>query len=343
MSGSATVSADSTPELAVVLIARNQVWNVERLVRSVRENTVDVDARIVFVDSASTDGTPELAEEFGVRVIRLDGSQRLTAAAGRLAGQRATTSEYILFLDGDMELVDGWLEQGLSALRADTRLAGVAGEVIDLPLPDAGGTQGSGLGAPEWAEQRVRLTAVPFVGGASLYRRSTLNEVGSFDVGLYSEEEPELALRLRMAGYNLMMTSMPMVLHYTAPEELLSTIIARWRRNLYLGAGQVVRKHAGRPATLLFWLRMRGFWIAPLLAILIMVSAGLIWMFTGRVFWFLLLACCFVLMFVLLAVRRKSLVSAAHTFLKRLVILDGFLRGMFLYPVKDHTGLKGSR
>src|SRR5690625_4465821 len=98
-------------DLAVVLIARNQVWNVERLVRSVTSTPEGASAELVLVDSASGDGTPQRARELGVTVLELDGSQRLTAAAGRVAGQEATESDYVLFLDGDMELAPGWLSQ----------------------------------------------------------------------------------------------------------------------------------------------------------------------------------------------------------------------------------------
>ena len=329
----AMVDREARPDLAVVLITRNQSWNVSRLVRSVQERTAELATALVLVDSASSDDTVQIARDLGLRVIELDGSQRLTAAAGRLAGQQASASEYLLFLDGDMELVDGWLEPALAALEQDERIAGIAGQVIDLPLPDASGTPAPiGRVNSHQAAARSDMVEAPFVGGAALYRRSALESVGSFDAGLYSEEEPELALRLRAAGYVLMMSGAPMVLHYTAPTDRLATTVARWRRNLFLGAGQVVRKHLGRP-TLWIWLRERGFWIPPVAALLFLLAALSTWSLTGRPTWTIVWIATMAAVVAGLSWRRRSLVGAAHTLLKRLVYLDGFIRGFFLYPV----------
>lgn len=318
-------------DLAVVLITRNQVWNVRRLVRSVRELTTGTSVDLVLVDSASDDGTVEAALDLGVRVVELDGASRLTAAAGRLAGQRVTSSDYLLFLDGDMELVPGWLEWALATMRSDMRVAGIAGRVVDLPIPVPGRPDDLWNGAVEAGAKHVERFYARYLGGAALYRRSALNEVGSFDAALFSEEEPELSLRLRGAGYKLLKTSLPMVLHYTAARESPTTTYGRWRRNLYMGVGQVVRKHLGHPI-LFTWIRERGLWIAPALALLAMVAAFGAWLATSSPKWILAWVVTASAVFGGLAWRRRSAVSAAHTFLKRLVHLDGLVRGFFLYP-----------
>ena len=95
-------------ELSVVLISKNQEWNIARLVESVLRETDALPSReIVLVDSASTDRTTEIAARYPIAVLKLCPEQRLTAAAGRYVGYKRTTGDLVLFLDGDMELVRG--------------------------------------------------------------------------------------------------------------------------------------------------------------------------------------------------------------------------------------------
>src|SRR5205814_10040498 len=49
------------------------------------------------------------------------------------------------------------------------------------------------------------VSRVSFVaGGAALYRRSVLEHVGTFNPYLFSDEEPELYIRIRHAGYQVL-------------------------------------------------------------------------------------------------------------------------------------------
>lgn len=330
---------ERVPELAVVLIARNQAWNVARLVGSVLASPTAAAAEIVLADSASQDDTALIATELGVRVVPVGPSRRLTAAAGRVAGQVATSSEYILFLDGDMELVNGWLEPALALLRGSPDVAGIAGTVRDLPKD----TSRYHAERESASEKHHRVRETPFIGGASLYRRSALEAVGSFDSALYSDEEPEVGLRLRAAGFRLLLDDRPMVVHYSDPPDKLATTYGRWRRNLYLGAGQIVRKHLGTPL-LAVWLRERGFWIPPALALLALVIALAVWRAGGGGALALTWTTAMLLAFGGLAWRRRSLSSAAETFLERAFHLDGLLRGLWLYrPTTSDAGATASR
>ena len=87
---------------------------------------------IVLVDSASTDDTVHRAQRYPVRIARLHGDQPLTAAKGRCLGFQQTDGRYVLFLDGDCELVPGWLDQGIQILDDDGSVAAVGGTRINL-------------------------------------------------------------------------------------------------------------------------------------------------------------------------------------------------------------------
>ncbi|RZO47655.1 MAG: glycosyltransferase, partial [Sandaracinaceae bacterium] len=69
-------------DVGAVAIGRNEG---ERL-RACLESLVDRVARVVYVDSGSTDGSVALAERLGCEVVALDMSVPFTAARARNAG-----------------------------------------------------------------------------------------------------------------------------------------------------------------------------------------------------------------------------------------------------------------
>src|SRR5207248_9756234 len=56
---------------------------------------------IIVVDDASTDATPEIAEQAGARVVPI---HRRQIAAARNAGARAAQAEYLFFVDADTRI-----------------------------------------------------------------------------------------------------------------------------------------------------------------------------------------------------------------------------------------------
>jgi GT2 family glycosyltransferase len=256
--------------LSVVLIGRNEAANIARLLESVLRETGAVDSEVVVVDSASTDGMADIAARFPVDVLRLLPDQPLSAAAGRYVGFEWTKGDHVLFLDGDMELYPGWVDEGLRILEERPDAGAVTGALIEhppgsatpAPVPPVGGS----------ADEDVR--EVRFAAGAALYRRTVLDQVGCFNPYLRSDEEPELCLRVRQAGYRVLQTPHPIVYHHGPPSGSLATVVGRWRRGLFLGAGQNLRYLGGTP---LLWpyLRERGFGIVPgLVAFAGLAAAG---------------------------------------------------------------------
>ena len=160
-------------QLAFVLITRNQAWNVDRLLRSIfNEPAFDEAWEIVLVDSALTDATIDLAQIHPITILQLDSTERLTAAAGRLVGYWHTTAEHVMFLDGDMELLSGWIPDALEILAQDRTIGVVANTLIGVPIQGEGGDVAPvalSSGAPEFDE-------APHGGGAALYRRAALRE-----------------------------------------------------------------------------------------------------------------------------------------------------------------------
>lgn len=315
-------------DLSVVLISKNQEWNISRLIESVLRETALVQSReIVLVDSASTDRTAEIASNYPISVLKLSPDQRLTAAAGRYIGYHHTTGDLVLFLDGDMALCQGWLRPAVDILFTKKDVAVVCGWVIDRPLTQ----QSEVMENPEPDADSAGVSDVQHGGGAAMYRRSVLERVGTFNPYLFSDEEPELCLRIRNAGYRVVRLPRAIVFHYTAPAEAISTLIGRRSRRLWLGYGQNLRYFLGKP---LLWpyLRERGWALTPAIMLFLGLVFIIISVITHHWVWLAVWGALLFFMMTVIVMKKHSLTCAFYTLLQRLFILDGTLRGFFLTP-----------
>lgn len=213
--------------VVAVAIGRNEG---ERLVRCIASLKAQPDlARVIYVDSGSTDGSAARAAGMGAEVVALDLSRPFTAARARNAGAAAAAREgapaFIQFVDGDCEVAPGWIAQGLAALDADPRLGVVAGRRRER-APEA--TLYNAACDAEWDAPVGPARAV---GGDMLVRWPALAAAGFFREGLIAGEEPELCLRLARAGWGIARLDAEMTRHDADMHRLSQW----WRRSRRAG------------------------------------------------------------------------------------------------------------
>ncbi len=224
--------------LAIVVIGRNEGPRLRRCLAPVAGGDVPV----VYVDSGSTDGSVALARELGVEVLELEPSSPFTAARGRNEGLATIMrlypeTELVQFVDGDCELVPGWLDRGRRELSSDPRLAVAFGHVRERERERSIYNLLCDL---EWAGP---VGEAPACGGNAMMRVAALREVGGFDARLIAGEEPELSLRLRRANWRIVRFDADMVLHDAA-----MTSFAQWWRRALRGGwayAEGARLHGG--------------------------------------------------------------------------------------------------
>jgi GT2 family glycosyltransferase len=219
-------------EVAVVAIGRNEG---ERMVRCIEAalGQVSGPGAVVYVDSGSTDGSLERADELGATAIELQPRDKFTAAKARNFGwsyvrRHLPDVRLIQFLDADCEIMPGWIETARGKLQEDPRVAGVAGVLCER-FRDA--TIYNRLCDMEWQSPSGEALAV---GGNAMYRVEALEEVGGFDPSLIAGEEPELCLRLREKGWKLWRLPVPMAVHDAA----MTRFTQWWRRAVRFGYAQ---------------------------------------------------------------------------------------------------------
>jgi GT2 family glycosyltransferase len=197
---------------------------------------------VVYVDSGSSDGSREAARARSALVVELDPQQPFTAARARNAGferllEAHPDVELVQFVDGDCELVGGWLERGAAELARDADLAVVCGRRKERH-PEA--SVYNRLCDMEW---NTPVGEVDGCGGDALMRAAAFRAVGGFDPDVIAGEEPELCVRLRAAGWRIRRIDAPMTLHDAA----MTRFGQWWRRALRHGhaAAESVARHGG--------------------------------------------------------------------------------------------------
>ncbi|HMC94328.1 MAG TPA: glycosyltransferase, partial [Polyangia bacterium] len=169
----------------------------------------------VYVDSGSTDGSVVLARGLGAHVVELDLGTPFTAARARNAGFRrllevAPGIAFVQFVDGDCEVVPGWLPRAARRLEERPELAVVCGRRRERFV---GASLYNRLCDIEWDTPVGDARAC---GGDALIRRVALEGVGGYDPRLIAGEEPELCVRLRAAGFKVERLDADMTLHDAA-------------------------------------------------------------------------------------------------------------------------------
>ncbi len=212
--------------IGVVTIGRNEG---DRLIRCLKSLLAQLPPGmpIVYVDSGSTDGSVAVAESLGVQVINLDLSTPFTMARGRNTGFRYLTEqfpqiEYVQFIDGDCELLPGWIEQALTAIATDPQLAVVCGRRRER-FPDA--SPYNQLAELEWNTPIGEATAC---GGDALMRVKAIQEVKGYNPTLIGGEEPEMCVRLRQQGWKIRRIDADMTIHDAA----MSKFSQWWKRSI---------------------------------------------------------------------------------------------------------------
>ena len=207
-------------QFGVVAIGRNEGQRLRQCLKSLRAA-----ALVVYVDFGSNDGSLELAKDCGAVVVELDMQLPFTAARARNAGFKALVAavphvEWVQFIDGDCELIKRWPELALSLLVSRPEVAAVSGRRRER-FPDH--SIYNQLCDWEWNGPTGEVRAC---GGDVMIRASAFEAVGGFRNNLIAGEEPELCVRLRVAGWKIWRLDADMTIHDAA----MTRFSQWWRR-----------------------------------------------------------------------------------------------------------------
>jgi len=213
-------------KLGVVAIGRNEGQRLQRCLNSV----LSVVPATVYVDSGSSDGSNRMAVEMGAEVVDLDMSQPFTAARARNEGLhrlllRHPDVDLVQFVDGDCEIVPGWLEAARDFLKDHPSHAVVCGRRRERH-PER--SIYNRMCDEEW---NTPIGDTLSCGGDAMMRSTALQAVGGYRESMIAGEEPELCVRLRQKDWRIHRLDKEMTLH----DANLSRFSQWWKRAVRSG------------------------------------------------------------------------------------------------------------
>ncbi|MEQ8540772.1 MAG: glycosyltransferase family 2 protein [Coleofasciculus sp. D1-CHI-01] len=157
---------------------------------------------VIVVADGDTDGSWQLAQDFGAKVIRVPTSGG--PAKARNLGAKAASGDILFFVDADVEVHDNTIGKVATTFHQETELAALIGSYDDQP------------GAPNFLSQYKNLfhhythqtgseDASTFWGACGAIRRDIFLAIGGFDESyrLPCVEDIELGNRLKSKGYQI--------------------------------------------------------------------------------------------------------------------------------------------
>lgn len=201
-------------------------------------------ARIVFVDNGSTDGSLDYVRSLPTEFACSLSAVGATIAAMRNLGARCGDSDYVGFLDSDCGIPEHYFRDAIDVLRQTG--AGATG--CEVELPEAAG----------WIERTLhdlhfigRERDVVYINSANFFMsRSAFDAVGGFREDLRTGEDADIGQRLVVAGYRLWESPRVKAIHYGNPQ----SIGEYYRRVVWHGLGMfatVTRHRIDRPTAML--------------------------------------------------------------------------------------------
>lgn len=169
-------------------------------------------AHIVVVDNGSTDGSYEMAcEKFPeVETIRFEKNTGFCTAVN--AGIKTAVTEYVIFLNNDTEVEEGFVSRLEHVMDRDGRIFSASAKMLSMSdrtlIDDAGDLYCAlgwafaiGKGRPEKDYQK-EYPIFAACGGAAIYRKSILDRIGLLDENHFAYlEDIDLGYRAQIYGY----------------------------------------------------------------------------------------------------------------------------------------------
>ena len=243
--------------ISFIVVAYNAAASLPLLLGDLRAQTLPHEQlEVLLVDSASTDGTHRVMEQFSAGApfpVRVLENPRRWLASGINIALRAASGDAVIRLDAHARIPADFLEKSLRALEQ--------GEEI------VGGCVSGAQPATPWEAVMHALDTSRFCGGAApfrnsgearyvdtlayaLYRREVYDRVGLYDERLRRTEDNEMHYRMRKAGYRFFF-SPEIISYHAARPTLRGQLRQKWGNGYWIGRTMHIEPHCFAPRHLI--------------------------------------------------------------------------------------------
>ncbi len=272
-----------SPLLSITIKTYNEAEKIALAIESALAAAKEIPGpvEIVIADSLSTDQTVEIASRYPVRVVQFANRQDCGCGAGVQLGYQHSSGAFVYILDGDMEMLPGFLGAAYRTMAEDGKIGGVAGLLEDTQV----------VNQMDRYRKKNKASSHPgelaCLNGGGLYRREAIEAAGGYAANrnLKAYEEADLGFRLGAKGWKLLRLPIPAVRHTGHSVGTIELLRRHWRSRRAMAAGVLLRAAAGQPwwrgpvRILIHPLALTAWWlmlIAALAAGLSGVAIGLV-------------------------------------------------------------------
>jgi GT2 family glycosyltransferase/ubiquinone/menaquinone biosynthesis C-methylase UbiE len=208
--------------ISIVIATFNKLEYTKQCIESIREYTSQGSYEIIIVDNFSTDETRIwLMEQEDLKVILNDQNCGFPKACNQ--GLEIANGEYVLLLNNDTVVTSGWLSNLEAALQSSPDIGAVSlltnsssyGQAIQTNYTTIEEmhvfSKSFNMSNQQLWEERAKL-----IGFCMLIKKSVLDQVGGLDERFTpgNFEDDDLSLRIRLAGYRLLLCRDTFIHHY---------------------------------------------------------------------------------------------------------------------------------
>jgi len=173
--------------VSLIIPTKNSEETIGTCLKSVREQTYP-NIEVVVVDSYSSDGTREIAEKFGAKIIE----SRAMRSKARNIGAEKATGALTLFLDSDMELSPKVIEECVNKVKEGY-------DTVIIPEVSVG----IGFWANCKALEKSCYIGDELIEAPRFFKREVFEAVKGYDPELEAGEDWDLNQRIGKAGYRI--------------------------------------------------------------------------------------------------------------------------------------------
>jgi GT2 family glycosyltransferase len=216
------ISSNKTSSVSLIIVTYNAAEFITDCLISIREQSYH-GFETIIVDNASKDNTVEIIEKYFPWVILIKSLNNLGFAGGVELGYSHSQGKYIALLNPDTIANKSWLDCLISIMEDDEKCGICASLMLQwgTELVDTAGDgctragKGFKIGNNEPSILHNKSKEVfAACGGAALYRRKMLEQIGFFDLDFFLlHEDTDLCFRARLAGWNCMYVHSAVVDH----------------------------------------------------------------------------------------------------------------------------------
>ncbi|MBS7634299.1 glycosyltransferase family 2 protein [Candidatus Bathyarchaeota archaeon] len=226
------LNSEEPPKVSIIVINFRSIRQLDKCLKCLKRTSYP-NYEVIVVDCL-TENIDEWFKNSFPEIKLLHYNHDIGASASHNVGKEFLDpkSKYIVFLDNDAYVTEGWLTELVKAMESNEKIGVAQAKIVMAENPkimDHAGIAIDALGT--WytlrgLESNIIINALELFASSSagcIVRRDIFEKVGGFDPDYFIyDDDTDFSFRVRLLGYSIILVPSSIVLHEGGPERFLS-------------------------------------------------------------------------------------------------------------------------